>query len=264
MRSLRGFRCWCPAPRRRRHSVSTNPKPPSQDQDYDDASLSAAGGQPAVVVDQGFRDGSRSEVFGRVGYELSSLTSVFVETSYNEHDYTGTLFDSDGYKVMGGLRYQFSALTQGDFAVGYMHQNLGAYTTQSALDTYTYRGTLSYALTPLITLRLIAARDFGGPSHFAGASTRVNSDVGITADYAIRRDLTLSAGYGYNLTDYIGTGRTDNRHKLSLGAQYYLNRYASLFAKYDHTHFDAGRVLPDEVSTDYAKDVVLAGIRLRY
>ena len=149
------------------------------------------------------RTGSRIEGLGKLGYEILPNTSIFVEGRVNERfhkdafDAAGNVidFDSNGYKMLGGLFYELTNLTRAEFGLGYMEQTCRFSGVQD-LSTWTYRGAVKWEMTPFVLLQFTANRDLGGPSFAARLSTRVDSEVAARADYAIRRDVILSAVLG--------------------------------------------------------------------
>src|SRR5581483_9037072 len=56
-----------------------------------------------VPVDQSYRSGVVSVATGRVGYVVAPLTSVFGEVSYNWRRFGVHDFDSQGFRVAGGV-----------------------------------------------------------------------------------------------------------------------------------------------------------------
>lgn len=69
------------------------------------------GGEP---TDQSYRNGDDYLVSGRVGYELSPLTSVFVGGSFHWFDMQDADFNADEYRVITGLQFEPTRLTRGE------------------------------------------------------------------------------------------------------------------------------------------------------
>jgi hypothetical protein len=216
-------------------------------------------GTGVTIVDEGFRNGETYNGIGRVGYEFSPKTSIFFEGDYDRRLYQDTRFDSDGYRVLGGLRYEFTRLIHGDLAAGYLHQD-----TQAGLkpiDNFTYRAQLQWQASPLWQLALVGSREVGSPSQFTGSdSNRVTSDIAARVDYAFRRNITLMAGAGYGRVDYIDIARADDYVKVGVGADYLLRNWLSLWTRYDFTHYTSN-ISPN---IDYDQNMITAGLRARY
>ena len=54
-------------------------------------------------IDETFQNGTRTTLNGRVGYRLSPIVYTFVEPSVNWGQFQGSNFNSNGYRVVGGL-----------------------------------------------------------------------------------------------------------------------------------------------------------------
>jgi len=223
---------------------------------YDDARISTGG----VVsdVDQSFRDGTSTQVIGRVGYSLSPKTSVFFEGTYNTRDYDTNDFDATGYGFGGGIRYDLTRLLKAEAAIGYAHYNFDG--TLDDVSTMTYRAKLVWSMTPLMQVALIGSRDLGTPSQFSSTnSNRITSDIGARIDYAWRRDVTFYAGAGYGNTDYVDIDRNDDFIRLSVGGEYQLRPMIALFANYSFTDLTS-----NVDSVEYDRNIVMVGVKARY
>jgi hypothetical protein len=82
---------------------------------------------------------------------------------------------------------------------------------------------------------------------------------GLEARHAFTRYLVGIAGVGYLTRDFVGAGITENQSTAAVGADYYLNPWAVLFTRYEHTDFQSSQ--PD---SSYTIDEVQAGVRLRH
>jgi hypothetical protein len=221
--------------------------------DYRDASIAG------VVFDQDFRDGTIHEVAGRVGYEVSAGTSLFAEVAHNRRDYRHADFDSEGYRVGGGLSYEFTRLVRGEVAAGYLSQDLEA-APRKDISTYSYRGQLVWEPTQLTRVALVGRRDLGAPSNLAGASSRIDSEAGVRVDHAVRQDVMLSALAAYRWVDFVDAGGQDHAVTLQGTAQYFLSPTLSLWLEHTYTDYDSGA--PDV--SDYVRNRVGAGVKARF
>jgi hypothetical protein len=210
-------------------------------------------------VDQSFRDGSVKDIRGRLGYEFSPKTSAFIETAREWRDYEDSRFDGQGYKLLSGLRYEFTRLVNAEVAVGYMHQDADGMLDN--IDTWAFRAQLRYDITPLLRAEIVGSRDVGAPSMDLGiaASNRVESEIGVRTDYALRRDLTLTVGAG-GWVEYVDTGRDDRYVRLTTGLEYQLRPSLSLWANYAFLTYDSTQV----PTLDYDKSVFSVGVVTRY
>ena len=221
-------------------------------QTYGDAKLAG------VTVDQSFRDGTIYGGIARVGYEVSPRTSVFVEGGATTRDFTDAQFDGDQYNALAGFRYELTRLVSGEAAMGYMHFRSSGGLDDA--DTWSYRGQLAWEATPLMSVALVGSRNLGSPTNLSGASNTIDSDIGVRADYAFRRDVTLTAGVGYGWLDYIDINRSDTYFKLTTGAEYEFRPSLSLWANYAFSQSDSD----DATAIEYDKNVVMFGLRAKY
>jgi hypothetical protein len=222
-------------------------------QTYFDAKLTGGG-----TADQSFRDGTVEDAVARAGYEFSPRTSAFLESVYEKRDFEDNRFDSDGYRLLAGVRYELTRLINAEIAVGYMHHD----TTGSLndIDTWTFRTQVRYEVTPLFTAAVVGARDAGAPSQFGTGSNRVETEIGVRGDYAIRRDVMLTAGAGLGWVDYVDATREDEYWRLTTGVAYQMRPWLSLWANYSYLNYDAN-VAP---TIDYEKSLLFAGLSAQY
>jgi hypothetical protein len=220
---------------------------------YDDAKLAG------VTVDQSFRDGRIYNGLARIGYEVSPRTSFFIESAAAARNFTDDRFAGDQYSGSLGFRYELTRLVSGELAVGYMHFDSSGGLSDS--DTWSYRGHLAWDPTPLTSLSFVGSRDLGTPTlDVGGASNTVDSSVGIRADYALRRDVTLTAGIGLGWLEFVDINRTDTYLKFTTGAEYQFRSSLSLWANYAYSQSEADAA----AAADYDKNMVMFGLRAKY
>jgi hypothetical protein len=211
-------------------------------------------------VSQAYRNGNVADIRGRLGYEFSPKTSAFVETAREWRHYNDSQFNGQGYKLLSGLRYELTRLVNAEVAVGYMHQDSNGILDD--IDSWAYRAQLRYDITPLLRAEVVGSRDIGAPSmeQPGDASNRIESEIGVRADYAIRRDVTLTVGAGYGWVEYVDSGRDDNYVRLTSGVEYQLRPSLSLWANYAFLTYDSNAV----PTVDYDKSVFSVGVITRY
>ncbi|MFN0220013.1 MAG: outer membrane beta-barrel protein [Hyphomicrobium sp.] len=221
--------------------------------EFDDASLIGGGS-----LDQSFRSGTTYNFTARSGYEFSPKTSIFLEGGYDRREFGDVVFDSDGHHGSVGLRYEFTRLLDAEVAVGY--QNSSTQSSLDDIDTWTYRANLSWSVTPLMTIALVGTRGLTSPSKIAADSNRILSDLGLRWNYAVKRDLTVSAGIGFSTVDYVDTSRDEETIYLTTGLSYQFRPWLSLYASYLYETLDSNST-PD---VDYDKNVASLGVSARY
>lgn len=197
--------------------------------DFEDVTL---GGVP---VDQDYRDRNVFSVSSRVAYEVSPMTSVFVEVGWNKRDFRTSPLNSDGWRATGGARFELSRLIQGEAFIGYMSQD---YASPAIVDvsSYTYGGNLKWMPTPLTTVTLLGEREVG-ESAFGGFSSRITSNIGVRVDHELLRNLIASGRLGFEWDEFQGTARKDDYVKAGASLIYMLNPYLSVSGDYRYTNF---------------------------
>ena len=166
----------------------------------------------------------------RAGYQASADLKVFVEPSYNIRRYaTSTAFDSDGWRLVGGLSSQLGRLITGEVYAGYMQQNYKA--NIGSVSGFTAGANLRWYPTDLLTLSLQADRTIQDGSVTLGplqGSPAIVATVAARADYEVWRNLILSARLSYqNYAYQRNITRRDNTYTAGLTASYLFNRFLS-------------------------------------
>lgn len=211
------------------------------------------------TIDQSFRNGTAYEATARIGYEVSPKTSLFAEASYDTREYEDGRVDADGYKVGAGFRYELTRITSAEAAIGYRSHDPNSPTFEQIDDWY-YRAQLRWDVSPLMTVAIVGSRDVGSPSQDGAGSNRINTEIGIRGDYAIKRDVTLNAAFAFGAAEYIDSGRDDDYYRLAAGADYWFRPWLSFWANYSYLDYESN-VTP---TIDYDKSVVSVGLRAQY
>ena len=224
--------------------------------DYEDARL--PGG---VTLDQGDRAFTQYGLRGRLGYELNPGLIPFVEVIADTRQYdrkidsAGYQRSSDGIAVRGGTLVELSRLVTAEVAVGmqsrtYEDKRLGTLTSPVA------DATLSYAMTPLTTIRGTATAtvdETAVPGARGIRSLRGTLEV----QHALRRNLTLTAGVRASDALYQGVAIEEKGLGAFLRADWRLTRQVALRASYAYD-----RIQSSVPGISYASSTLLMGIRL--
>jgi hypothetical protein len=190
-----------------------------------------------VPVPQSDRDQTTYEITGRADYAVSPATAVFARLSFNDRSYDspGTALtpkrDSSGMNAIVGVDFELTNLVRGEAGIGYLDQSFDAplYGSTSGLST---RVRLEYFPTQLLTLGLNANRsvdDSGVP----GSGGYLSSNVQVTADYELRRNIIVEARAGFAQEDFDAIDRQNDRWIGGIRATYLLNRRFGVTAAYD-------------------------------
>lgn len=210
-------------------------------------------------IDQSFRNGTAYEATARLGYEISPKTSVFAETSYDTREYEDARMDGEGYKVGAGFRYELTRITSAEAAIGFRSYEPDLATLKSIDDWY-YRAQLRWDVSPLLTVALVGSRDVGSPSQYATGSNRINTEIGVRADYAWRRDVAFNAGLAYGNADYVDGSRDDDYFRATAGVDYLFRPWLTVWANYSYLDYESN-IVP---TIDYDKSVFSVGLKTQY
>ena len=126
------------------------------------------------------------------------------------------------------MDFELGALIRGEVAAGYIRQDFqdAAY---GDLDGVGGRARLSWFPTRLTTLTATAARSVEDTG-VIGSAGALRTDVSISVDHELLRNLILTAETAWSEDDYNGLDRTDTRFAASFSAIYRLNRRYNLTA----------------------------------
>lgn len=190
-----------------------------------------------VAVSQSYRDGNIGVATGRVGYVVAPLTSVFVELAGNRRNFDVDIFDSRGYRVVGGVLLEpgEGARVKGEAYVGYMRQNYtGA--TFNTVSTLTYGGTLAWLIAPRWTAVAEGKRN-ALESNLNGGVSLVESLVAGRLDYAVAPNFIVGGGASYLVDEFQGAGRTDRTLSPLVSVKYLVSPFITLGFDYRNVSF---------------------------
>ena len=216
----------------------------------------AVGGIP---MDQSYRNGNVGVLTGRVGYVVAPLTSVFVEVAGNRRNFQVDIFDSRGYRVVGGVLLEQGpgARVKGEAFAGYMYQNYEG-VTFSTISTFTYGGALAWLIAPRWTAVVQGKRD-ALESGLNGGVSLIESLVAGRVDYQVMPNLFVGGGASYLVDEFQGAGRTDRVLSPLVSVKYLVNPFVTLGFDYRNVSFDSSGI---GVST-YYRNVYLFSLNAR-
>ncbi len=226
-----------------------------------------------VVVSQSYRDGDIVRVPARLGFVVAPLTSVFVEGSGNSRDFDIHSFDSNGYRVVGGVLFETGpgARVKGEVFGGYMNQ-LYQGTGFQDISTWTYGMAIAFLLTPQLTATFEGRRDPREASLSGGQLVGTTGDgvsvIQTTAagrlDYLVVSNVVLSAGANYVDNAYLGAGH-DHAWGPTAALRWYFNPWATVNFDYRNIDYNQNILIPTGPSmTGYRRNVYIASISARF
>lgn len=212
-----------------------------------------------IPVDQSYRDGDIDVLSGRVGYVVAPLTSVFVEVAGNRRNFQVDIFDSSGYRVVGGVLLEPGpgARVKGEAYAGYMYQNYEG-VTFNTVSTFTYGGAVAWLIAPQWTA-VVEGRRNALESALNGGVSLTESLAGARLDYQLQPNLTIGAGASYLVDEFLGAGRTDHTLSPLVSLKYLASPNVTLGFDYRNVAFDSSGI---GVST-YYRNVYLFSVNAR-
>lgn len=198
---------------------------------------------------QEFRDRNNDRIHGRVYYNISPRTSVFVGAGLTDVDFIRPGLDTDSEELayeVGG-RWDVSAKTTGEVSVGRAEKDFDNPALEDA-ETTTLAGRLSWDARPRTTLSLYGSRRFEETTSVDDAFF-VSELLGVSVNQSF--GARWNAFAYYNMTDdEFDSGREDEITDYGLGVDYALLRWLSVGAQYSVIERDSnipGNDFEDEI-----------------
>jgi hypothetical protein len=219
---------------------------------------------------QDYRDGQTYTAWGRIGYDISPLTSVFVGASYAWGEFDDTDFNGKQYTVTTGLKFEPSRLMRGEAFVGYK-----SWTSDSGdlddVSGVTYGVNLAWFVTPLVTMTFTGNQTVDSSNYTPGppyddtliGSSVLTSNAGVRVDYEFRRNILLGSWFAYQNQDYGDYPRDDDKYTYGASLTYLINRYWTAGLQYTYTDFSSNFNGINGVE-DYTRNVVMGNLKLAY
>ncbi len=223
--------------------------------DYADAPL--GNGQ---VLSQKDRNLTQYGLRLRAGYEISPGLTPFAEALVDTRKYdqatdsTGFRRNSDGLQLRAGTSLELTRTLTGEIAAGY---GLRRYEDQrlSDLRAPVVEAVLSWAMSPLTTLRLRGATEFEETT-IAGSSGAVTRRLSAELSHAFLRNLTATATASYGRSNFQGVTRQDDTLRAGFGIDYALTRNLVLRGSFNHE-----RTTSNVAGNNISGNVWLFGVR---
>jgi hypothetical protein len=200
----------------------------------------------------------------RPKWEFSPYLYAFSDIAFNQRDYDipafsdGILRSSTGERYRVGVSFgEISEILRGSISLGYGRQTPNSPELE-VIDGLLIDADLTWQATALTTLQFTATSEVAETTTFDSGGV-MERTYGLEARHNFTRYLVGIAGLGYLTRDFVGADSTENQFTAAGGAEYYLNRWAVLFTRYQHTVFDSS-----QPNSSYTVEEVQAGVRLRH
>jgi hypothetical protein len=199
----------------------------------------------------------------RAGYEATPGVTPFAEALIDTRQYDlrvdnqGFQRNSNGVQVRVGSSFEISRALTGEVLAGY---GLRRFEDQRLRDLKgpVVEAALSFAATPLTTLRLRATTEFEETT-ITGSSGSITRRLSADLSHAFLRNLVFNAGASFARADYNGVNRKDDTLRASLGVDYSLTRNLVLRASYARE-----RTVSTAQGNNISSNIWLFGARLQY
>lgn len=185
------------------------------------------------------RDNIATAVTGRFGYRVTPLLYTYVEATGNFRDFNDTTFNSEGYRVAGGVGTDRIGLMRGEVFGGYQRQ-FYYYPLFPSAESPVVGTRLFWYPTRAITASLTVDETYQDASiatvgNRFGSAARVISALG-TIGYSMSRSWSASLSSGYSDVSYITGGRHDTRWVAASRVNYEIFRNLAATFEYSFTN----------------------------
>lgn len=178
----------------------------------------------------------------RLGLQATPILEVFGEASigrdwFDRPSAAGVKSDATGYAIRTGLAGEWNGIWSASASIG-----LGQHDFDTAgladITTRLYDASLTYSPDPTVNITAGLSTSIEPTGADANGTARVLHTLTADADYLINSWLRLRASADWSQSLLEGSGETERRHGLGVGADYTLNRSAAVSADYGYAHRD--------------------------
>ena len=211
-----------------------------------------------AIISNAERNTTQREVAVRTSWAVNGRMDVFAEVAVNDRDYRaapddGILRSSTGERYRLGVTFgpQNNTL-RGEVSAGWGWQTPRD-GRLAEIEGFIVDANLAWRASALTTFSLTARSDFLDTTT-TGSFGALSRQVGLEARHTIRRYLIGIAGIKYTVNPYEAVSINERELATEAGFDYYLNRDAIIFARYQHIDFHS-----TVAGSTYSDDVVHVG-----
>jgi hypothetical protein len=224
----------------------------------------------ALFPFQTTHDGANYWITGRVGYHVTPQFYVFAEGDGVFQRFKNSLFDTNGYRVLGGIGSDDQqSLFRGEVYGGYQVQNqqnqvvIGS-GIPTDVNSSVFGGRLTYFPTQYWTIAAQVDQTLGMSSSLStfipqGVPTKVTSAI-LQTNYGISRDWSVGARVGYSQGDFFGQSGLNN-HAWMAGATFNYQIWRNLLLTLDYQYTVSNSNAPN---SDFTNNKYTGGVTYRY
>lgn len=173
----------------------------------------------------------------RLGYELTPIISIYVDSSYNRTNYDNDSLilaanqSNNYYQIGAGLSGSWRDVITAQAYIGYSFLQYDNAMLTDAHGTL-FNASLGYISVTGVDFNANFSKTISAADPTIGASTRIEYTTSASASYQINDWLTARATIGAGWAHYIGIADIERSYNVGVGADYKINRQASLSADY--------------------------------
>ncbi len=203
------------------------------------------------------RDNTQTVAHGRVTFDLSPRIGLLADATLDSRDYDNSpTVSSDGQVYLAGVTMN-GDLFRGELSAGYFRREFKGLPT---FDGLAVSGNLSWFVTELTTVTFDAHRDANAEIGLTSGFPYITTELGIQVDHELLRNVIISAEYRRGKRDYDTIDRNDDYSRISVGADYVLNRHAAIRVRFDHFDDNSSGTMAYH---DYKMNTGTVGLSLR-
>jgi hypothetical protein len=226
----------------------------------------AVDGTTGATIDQQFRDRIEYVIAPRVSYEIIPGYRAFLRFVGNERQYNaidpsvGVKRNSHGWEVDAGTAVEITRLITGEIYVGYLEQDYQSSILKSPTGA-AFGGNLIWNITPLWSIKGSASQSVA-ETDITQASSSTETNLSVTVEHELLRNVVLSGNAGYIHDDYNGITRTDDTYQVGAGAKYLINRNLRLSA--DITYSSRSSTSTGATNAAFDRLMAIVGVQVGF
>ncbi|MBB4200568.1 hypothetical protein GGD83_004397 [Rhodoblastus sphagnicola] len=215
------------------------------------------------TVTQAYRDNNVVTASGRLGYFITPLLYSFVESTGNwANYYNSSSYNSEGYKVSGGLGTDRISLFKGEVYAGYQQQFYKS-AAFGDVGAPAFGGKLFWYPTQYITVsanvdETLGTATFVSPSNPNGSATKTTGG-GLKVDYTLSEVWSANARGGYSHATYVNNSRVDDTWSAGATLNYRIWRNFSATLDYQFSAVDS-----NYAAAGYVRHIASLGVTYKY
>lgn len=198
------------------------------------------------IINQQFRDRNEYVIAPRVQYEIVPGYNAFIRALGNERQYFsqdcttlpcplggGLRRNSHGWEVDAGTAIEITRITTAELYVGYLKQDYENPLLKS-VSGFGFGGNVIWNVTPITTVRGSFSESVAETT-LVPASSSLETNVQVTVEHELLRNVLLLASAGYVHDSYQGFNRNDDTFGIDAGVRYLLNRQWTATADFNYS-----------------------------